>query len=301
LIERYQGDNHRLLVEAIRIQPFVEGGLDLATEIASVALLEEMAPGQIVLEQDAIDNDLILIISGSASIYVNKRKVAERKTGQHVGEMALIDATARRSATVIAKEETVIARVSESDLSSIAERHPRVWRLLSVEIAKRLRERGQFLKAPNEKPQVFIGSSREALEIARTIERGLPQDEFVVRLWTHGVFEASATTIESLERLVKTVDFAVLVFSPDDRVFSREVESKAPRDNIIFELGLGIGALGRERSFIVRPRGADLKIPTDLLGVTPLTYDAKEEVEMDARMQQVCADLTSTIRKQGPR
>ena len=118
---------------------------------------------------------------------------------------------------------------------------------------------------------------------------------------THGVFEASATTIESLEQLVKTVDFAVLVFSPDDRVFSREVESKAPRDNIIFELGLGIGALGRERSFIVRPRGADLKIPTDLLGVTPLTYDAKEEGEIGGRMQQVCADLTSTIRKQGPR
>ena len=182
MIERYQGDNHRLLVETIRIQPFVEGSLDLATEIASVALLEEMAAGQIILEQDAIDNDLILIISGSASIYVNKRKVAERKTGQHVGEMALIDATARRSATVIAKEETVIARISESDLSSIGERHPRVWRLLSVEIAKRLRERGQFLKAPNEKPQVFIGSSREALGIARAIERGLPRDEFVVRL-----------------------------------------------------------------------------------------------------------------------
>jgi CRP/FNR family cyclic AMP-dependent transcriptional regulator len=90
-----------------------------------------------------------------------------------------------------------------------------------------------------------------------------------------------------------------LVFSPDDRVFSREVESNAPRDNIIFELGLGIGALGRERSFIVRPRGADLKIPTDLLGVTPLTYE--KDGELNARFEQVCADLTGAIRKRGPR
>jgi hypothetical protein len=37
---------------------------------------------------------------------------------------------------------------------------------------------------------------------------GLPHQEFVVRLWTNGVLEVSKTTIESLERLMKYMDFA---------------------------------------------------------------------------------------------
>ena len=46
-----------------------------------------------------------------------------------------------------------------------------------------------------------------------------------------------------------------------------------PRDNVIFELGLFMGKLGRERTFIVRPRSAVLKIPTDLAGVMTETYE----------------------------
>jgi predicted nucleotide-binding protein len=42
---------------------------------------------------------------------------------------------------------------------------------------------------------------------------------------------------------------------------------------VIFELGLFTGYLGRERSLIVRQRGTDLKIPSDLAGVTMSTFD----------------------------
>ena len=59
---------------------------------------------------------------------------------------------------------------------------------------------------------------------------GLDTGGLVVRVWSQGVFEASKTNIEALERMVQDFDFAVLVFSADDIVFSRGKEFAAPRD-----------------------------------------------------------------------
>jgi hypothetical protein len=39
--------------------------------------------------------------------------------------------------------------------------------------------------------------------------------------------------------------FAVLIITPDDVVSSRDIEAQAPRDNVMFELGLFMGRLGR--------------------------------------------------------
>jgi predicted nucleotide-binding protein len=302
MIERYEGENgRRLLIEALRAQPFVEGNSEIATLLADACILEEVVAGQRLMEQGGSDNSIVLVVSGTAAIYVNGRVVARRRTGQHVGEMALIDVSAKRSATVIAEETTVVARVLEHRFASVADRFPRVWRLLAVEISKRLRERGDHIKPPNDKPHVFIGSSREALQVAGTIEAGLAGNGFVVRVWTNGVFGASKTAIEALEEMVKAFDFAVLVFSNDDKVFSRGEEFAAPRDNVIFELGLAMGALERKRSFIVMPHGSDLKIPTDLLGITPLKYAPSQSPSLAERLAPACAELTEMILQLGPK
>ena len=46
--------------------------------------------------------------------------------------------------------------------------------------------------------------------------------------------------VYSLDRF----DFAILVLTADDLVASRDVLSTAPRDNVLFELGLFMGGLG---------------------------------------------------------
>jgi predicted nucleotide-binding protein len=148
---------------------------------------------------------------------------------------------------------------------------------------------------------LFIGSSVEGLPIARSIQTALRHDKVTVTIWTDGVFQASQAAIESLELAVRASDFAALVLSPDDKVVVRGKEHDAPRDNVVFELGLFMGALGRERTFVVRPRGVTLKIPTDLMGVNDLAYAQGVAADLDARIGPIGNDIRKCIEKLGPR
>jgi hypothetical protein len=94
-----------------------------------------------------------------------------------------------------------------------------------------------------------------------------------VTIWQEGVFEIGKTFIESLLDALPRFDYAILILTPDSLKSEREVETFGPRDNVIFELGLFMGRLGRSRTFIVRQAGGKMKMPSDLDGVTVATYD----------------------------
>jgi len=150
------------------------------------------------------------------------------------------------------------------------------------------------------KPRVFIGSSSEGLDVARAIARGLKNDCLVVP-WTAGVFAASETYIESLEKAIDRVEFAVLVVTPDDIREKRKVITKVPRDNVVFEAGLFMGRLGRKRAFIVcDPK--EVELPTDLLGLSPISFDSKlDPSDLGIQLQGVASfEILDSI-KQAPR
>jgi CRP/FNR family transcriptional regulator, cyclic AMP receptor protein len=179
--------------------------------------------------------------------------------------------SARRSATVRASEPTVVARVSEFDFTRIARSFPSVWRCLAREMADRLRQRVANVPARRQIPRIFIASSKEALSLATAMQSALGNDPIGIKVWTEGIFVPGLTNIESLEAELLRADFALLILSPDDEVISRAAQATVPRDNVILELGLFAGKLGRRRAIMVYPRGVDLKLPTDLLGVNPIT------------------------------
>jgi predicted nucleotide-binding protein len=287
---RFEGcEGERLLCEVIRRQPLFEGHSDVADQLARLASIEPYEPGAMIIEQDGTDTDIFFILSGSVTISPNRRDDAVRSAGNHVGEMATIDPIARRSADVRANEPTVIARVSEPDFSRVANAHPFIWRHLAREMADRLRQR--VVKVPKRKAnaRVFVASSRESLNVATALQSTLSNAPVDLNIWTKGIFIAGMTNIEALEAELLKADFAVILLSPDDEVISRGITSEAPRDNLIFKLGLFVGALGRRRALMVHPHGIDLKIPTDLLGVNPIKYNATDMAALATELQEIFA------------
>jgi CRP/FNR family transcriptional regulator, cyclic AMP receptor protein len=301
VIRRFRGETgRRVLVEALCAQKIVGNDRSLAARIAAQVVVRSFRTGEQLIQQGDPDNDLLLLLSGSVTVQVNGRDVATRASGEHVGEMALIDPGARRSATVLAREPTVAAVISEPAFTSIAVRHTNLWRALASELGRRLRQRGNLVVQPHAKPLLFIGSSSEAAPLARAIRGRLPTASLRVALWTKGLFGASRFPLEDLEAQLRLADFALLVATPDDRVSSRGRARNAPRDNVVFELGLFMGALSRSRTFLLAPRGLDLKIPTDLLGLTTLLYEpaarSRAADTTEARRQ-----LLDVVRRLGPR
>lgn len=150
------------------------------------------------------------------------------------------------------------------------------------------------------RPTVFVGSSSEGLPIARAIQIGLDR-EAELTLWNQGVFGLSEGTLESLVHAIEQFDFAVLVLTPDDLVESRGRSSPGPRDNVLFELGLFMGGLGRDRTFIVHERSADLRLPSDLAGVTSATFERRSDGNLEAAVGIVCARLSHVLQTRGKR
>ena len=300
--ERFKGQEGRsALIEALRNQSALLGEVGLVEAVCDQAEILAYEPGESIIEESAPTNDVFFILSGIVSIKVNGREVAVRTSGQHVGEMAALDPGQRRSASAVAEDDVVVARVDALTLNSIAESFPQLWRNIARQLAERLRQRNRYVLSVNPRPVLFVGCSTESLGIAREIQTALDHDPIIVKPWTDAIFDAGSFPVESLERELLKVDFAVLVLSPDDIVISRDSASDAPRDNIVFELGFFMGALNRSRTFLLVPREGDLKLPTDLTGLTPMTYKPDLEPDTAAAVAGACNELRKHILAIGPR
>jgi hypothetical protein len=151
------------------------------------------------------------------------------------------------------------------------------------------------------KPRVFVGSSREGLEIARALQFGL-RDAALVTVWTDGVFGLSEGTLEALVRTCAEFDFAALVVTPDDVVLAGEDSRQTPRDNVMFELGLFMGSLGRHRTFAVCSDSPGLKLPSDLAGVTMARFSAGDaSCNLLAALGPACYQIRTAVQRLGPR
>jgi len=149
------------------------------------------------------------------------------------------------------------------------------------------------------KPRIFIGSSIKALRLAEAI-RSKIRHQTNTTLWNEGPFNLMSTAIEDLLSASRSFDFAIFVFHPEDQTEIREKKQLTVRDNVLFELGLFMGSLGRERCFFVVPtKRENLRIPTDLTGVNPAEYDLDNE-NVVAAVGDACFRIMEAVIQVGP-
>lgn len=148
------------------------------------------------------------------------------------------------------------------------------------------------------KPRIFVASSRESLDVADAFNINLDY-QAEVTVWKNG-FALSQTTIDSLVKLAESVDFAIFIFTPDDIAVIREATQQVARDNVIYELGIFTGTLGKDRCFIVKPRDVDLHLPSDLLGLTPADYNgSRTDGNLEAAVNHPCALIKKRVAELG--
>lgn len=151
------------------------------------------------------------------------------------------------------------------------------------------------------KPKLFVGSSVEGLKVAYGVQANL-QRYAEVTVWDQNVFKLSRNTMESLIAILDKSDFAIFVLSPDDVALIREKQRTTARDNVIFELGLFIGRLNRERTFFLVPHDQqDFHLPTDLVGMTPGTFENDREIEnWQAATAVACESIRTVLKNWAP-
>lgn len=302
MIERFNGeDGKRLLIESLLLQKIVGGNRELATKLANCTDLLEVKTGELIIEQNDYSNDIFFIISGSFSIIVNSREIAQRQAGDQVGEMSAIEPTKPRSARVVAKELSVVAKITEANFDTLGKEYPELYKSIAKTLASRLIERNKFVKPPSSKIRVFIISSAESLDVARLIIDGLQHDPFDVILWSEGVFKVTNYTLQSLEDELDQADFAIAVAHGDDIAEIRDQNWPIPRDNVIFELGLFMGRLGRTRAILMEPRGEKVKLPSDLAGVTTIGYQYVEGKDEQSKIAPAVNAIRKHIKTYGSR
>jgi len=143
-------------------------------------------------------------------------------------------------------------------------------------------------------PRVFVASSGEAVRLAEAIQQNLRGAD--VTLWTQA-FRVGRNVIDELTSNLERSDFGVFVFAPNDVAVIRGVKQQAVRDNVVLELGMFMGRLGKERSFIIRPKDGDMRLPTDLLGVITANYDSARALsEPSAALGSACTEIADAIK-----
>lgn len=142
-----------------------------------------------------------------------------------------------------------------------------------------------------QKFRIFIGSSSEGSEIANELRTKLAAVAEAA-IWT-GIFHLGDTSIESLFAELRKATHAVLVATADDSAKVRGKRYSTPRDNVIFELGLFMGRLGRKRTYLIAERS--LKLPSDLAGLTIAHFEI-DRVANSFNVDKAIAELIAAIK-----
>jgi hypothetical protein len=148
------------------------------------------------------------------------------------------------------------------------------------------------------KSVIFVGSSSEAKDLIGGLDLNL-DGKVSVSDWSNTSWPLSRSALHGVEQLLDNADFAAFILSADDVAVIRGEAHSVPRDNVLLELGMAYGRLGRDRTFILAPRVGATRGPSDLAGISVIEYE--HESDSRSTMRTPANRLWETIERLGPR
>jgi hypothetical protein len=149
-----------------------------------------------------------------------------------------------------------------------------------------------------EKHTVFLGSSSTSKWFAHEIVGRLGTEVTMVPWFDPESFPSGTATLEALIEKIAGCDFAVLLLADDDlQQMGTQPVHRATRDNVLFELGLCYGLLGRDHVFFFFSNLAEFKIPSDLAGIAgyPISFDQSVVKYDKGPIIAVCSQIRTRI------
>jgi len=140
-----------------------------------------------------------------------------------------------------------------------------------------------WVHSVKQRHHIFFGYSSAAADTANRILKYLNSIGVDVRDWQTD-FRPAAVILDEIEIAAKSCLGGVFLFTKDDEIVAGDTTNAAPRDNVVFEAGYFMHAVGRERTLIIRETTA--KMPADLGGglYSPLSNRRKTSaIETDLR------------------
>lgn len=133
------------------------------------------------------------------------------------------------------------------------------------------------IKQEEKSMEIFMGSSSEAKDYMDEIAVKLEEFQTTPLLWNasgKNIFIPGTNTIDALTDITKRVQAAIFIFNADDKTWNDKSAlelSDTIRDNVLFEYGLFVGALGKEKvCFVCKGKP---KLASDLKGITYIDGD----------------------------
>ncbi len=110
-----------------------------------------LRPGEVLFYEDDNSRECYVLMSGAVEIIKSGRRIAElEEPGSFIGEMSPLN-DVPRSATVVARDDVILLRITESDFTEFFSRRPEMALALARTLAKRLDKTSDDLNETNSK------------------------------------------------------------------------------------------------------------------------------------------------------
>lgn len=295
LRERFE--NEETLVAALKKQRIINGDEAVARALAAAGKLAVFAPGEEIVAQGAHGDEAFFLLMGKVDLRVHGELLPYgRGAGEVIGEFAAINPELVRTATVSAASDVVALRCSSAALRAAGKAESEVWRLLAVDLTRKIEQRNQLISGCNERPVIFLIASEAHRAVADEIDLALAKD-CEVYVWSDDkLFPPGSYQLEILHALTAKADFGVVLAHPDDLVRPGERGKAEASDTILFELGYLMSILGRHRTYVLVPQASALTLPTEFKGVKPITYRMPcAEFPVDVAVADVVRQLRELV------